>query len=316
MRKRGKEMDKITIGIPKALLYYKYKDLWVKFFENLGCEIIISPNTNREILENGKKYVLDEACLPMKIYMGHVFYLLDKCDYILTYRISCLKKHEKVCTNFMALYDLTRNIFDKRFIHYNIDVEHGEAEEYSFVTMGLELGFSYRKIQAAYKDAKRYQKLMQERYQSKQKMILGSSKGVKILIAGHPYNLYDNLIGKEISDYLKKEDIDLLYSDMYDTKYVEIDSKKISSDNYFTFNKEILGSIESLKNEVDGIILLTTFPCGPDSLSDEMIVRYLKTPLLLLVIDEANSDTGLITRLESFVDILKERRNTEHARNN
>ena len=49
-------MNKITIGIPKALLYYKYGELWTSFFEELGCEIIISPNTNKEILDNGIKF--------------------------------------------------------------------------------------------------------------------------------------------------------------------------------------------------------------------------------------------------------------------
>lgn len=308
-------MNKITIGIPKALLYYKYKDLWVKFFENLGCEIIISPNTNREILEEGKKYVLDEACLPMKIYMGHVQYLLDKCDYVLTFRIACLKRGEKVCTNFMALYDLCRNTFEKRFLHYNIDITKRETEEFSFITMGLELGFPWRKIRKAYRDAKAYETLMKERRYSKQKNILGSSQKLKILLAGHPYNLYDNLIGKEISRYLEEQGIDLLYSDLYDTKYVEIDSKKISPKNYFTYNKEIMGSIVSYQEDVDGIILLTTFPCGPDSLCNEMIVRTVQKPLITLLIDELNSDAGLITRLESFVDILNERKNLHEERN-
>ena len=87
---------RLKIGIPKALLYYQYKDLLTRFFENLDCDIVISPNTTKETLEQGKKFVLDEACLSMKIYMGHVFYLLDKCDYILTYRVASVKKNEKV----------------------------------------------------------------------------------------------------------------------------------------------------------------------------------------------------------------------------
>ena len=55
--------------------------------------------------------------------MGHVEYLIDKCDYILIPRIACLNKHEKLCTNFNALYDLVRNTFKKRIVHYNIDVD-------------------------------------------------------------------------------------------------------------------------------------------------------------------------------------------------
>lgn len=301
-------MKKLTIGIPKALLYYQYKDLWTQFFENLGCDIVISPSTTKETIEVGKKYVLDEACLSMKIYMGHVYYLLDKCDYILTFRISCLEKYEKVCTNFMALYDLVKNNFDKRIIHFNIDKGKQEDEEFAFIMMGLSLGFSYKKVRRAYLDAKNYDNLMKERAISKQKTILATSKRAKILLAGHAYNLYDNLIGKEVKDFLEQANVDILYSDLYDKKYVNVDSKKISPKNYFTHNKEIMGSVSSLEEKIDGIILITTFPCGPDSLCNEMIVRYVNIPLITLTFDELNSDTGLITRLESFLDIIEERK--------
>ncbi len=307
-----KLMEKIKIGLPKALLYYKYKDLWTKFFENLGCDIIVSPNTTRETLENGKKFVLDEACLSVKIFMGHVFYLLGQCDYILIPRIACLKKKEKVCTNFMALFDLCRNTFDQKFLPYNIDVKKNETEEYAFIGMGLQLGFSFKKARWAYWDAKSYEEMIQERRIEKQKLELAkNTPSIKILLAGHPYNLYDNLLGKEIIAYLEKEGIDIFYSDCYDPKYLEIDYKKIAPKNYYTYNKEIIGSISFYKNFVDGIILITTFPCGPDSLSNEMIIRNVQKPLLTLLMDELNSDTGLVTRLESFLDILKLKKERE-----
>ena len=85
----------MKIGIPKALLFYHYGDLWTSFFEELGCDIMVSCNTTREMVGWGTRFSVDEACLAMKIYMGHVYYLLDKCDYILVPRIICLKKKEK-----------------------------------------------------------------------------------------------------------------------------------------------------------------------------------------------------------------------------
>ena len=309
-------MNKITIGIPKALLYYKYSELWTSFFEELGCEIIISPNTSKKILEDGIKFSLDESCMAMKIYMGHVYYLIDKCDYILVPRLKCIKKHEKLCTNFSALYDLVNNIFDKKLINYNVDVEHKEDELYAFVTMGLSLGFSYRKIVSAYHIAKEKEKMLKEREISKQKSIIASSNKIKILLAGHPYNLHDEFIGKQIENVLEKNNIEIIYSDKYDTKYLEQEVKKISSKNYWTYNKEIIGAISHYQELVDGIILITSFPCGPDSLSNEMILRNVKIPITNLIIDEANSDTGLLTRIESFIDILEERRKNHDEREN
>lgn len=307
-------MNKITIGIPKALLYYKCSELWTSFFEELGCEIIVSPNTSKKILEDGIKFSLDESCMAMKIYMGHVYYLIDKCDYILVPRLKCIKKHEKLCTNFSALYDLVNNIFDKKLINYNVDVEHKEDELYAFVTMGLSLGFSYRKIVSAYHIAKEKEKMLKEREISKQKSIIASSNKIKILLAGHPYNLHDEFIGKQIENVLEKNNIEIIYSDKYDTKYLEQEVKKISPKNYWTYNKEIIGAISHYQELVDGIILITSFPCGPDSLSNEMILRNVKIPITNLIIDEANSDTGLLTRIESFIDILEERRKNHDER--
>ncbi len=309
-------MNKITIGIPKALLYYKYSELWTSFFEELGCEIIVSPNTSKKILEDGIKFSLDESCMAMKIYMGHVYYLIDKCDYILVPRLKCIKKHEKLCTNFSALYDLVNNIFDKKLINYNVDVEHKEDELYAFVTMGLSLGFSYRKIVSAYHIAKEKEKMLKEREISKQKSLIASSNKIKILLAGHPYNLHDEFIGKQIENVLEKNNIEIIYSDKYDTKYLEQEVKKISPKNYWTYNKEIIGAISHYQELVDGIILITSFPCGPDSLSNEMILRNVKIPITNLIIDEANSDTGLLTRIESFIDILEERRKNHDEREN
>lgn len=308
-------MKNIKIGIPKALLFYQYGDLWTSFFEELGCDIIISCNTTREIIEIGNRFSVDEACLAMKIYMGHVYYLLDKCDYILVPRIICLKKNEKLCTNFSALYDLVRNTFDKKIIHYNIDIKKKEDEFYAFVTMGLELGFKYHDIVKSYRKAKEKQIAIQSRKISKQKAIVASTKKLKILLAGHAYNLRDEFIGKPISKMLEDNDVEVIYSDCYDKKYLEKEVKMISPHNYWTYNKEIIASVSHYLDSVDGVILLTVFPCGPDSLSNEMVLRTVNIPIIPIIIDEESGNAGIITRIESFLDILEERRLQDDRKN-
>jgi predicted nucleotide-binding protein (sugar kinase/HSP70/actin superfamily) len=57
---------------------------------------------------------------------------------------------------------------------------------------------------------------------------------------------------------------------------------------------------------VDGIILLSAFPCGPDSMVNELITRKVKdVPMLNLVLDSQSGTAGIETRLESFVDIIR-----------
>ncbi len=74
-------------------------------------------------------------------------------------------------------------------------------------------------------------------------------------------------------------------------------------------NRELLGSISKYHNDVDGIILLTAFPCGPDSMVNEMIIRRIKDrPILNLLLDSQDGNAGIETRLESFIDIIRFRK--------
>ena len=93
-------MDKIKIGIPRSINYYYYGNFLKNFFEKLGYEVIISNKTNKKILDDGIRYANDEMCLAMKIYLGHIYDLKDKCDYILIPRIDNYGTYNQTCTNF------------------------------------------------------------------------------------------------------------------------------------------------------------------------------------------------------------------------
>lgn len=297
-------MNKIKVGIPRALLYHKYSTLYLTFFKELGLDVVVSPITNKEILERGKKYAMDEACLSLKIYMGHVWYLIDKVDYIFVSRIVSLKKGMKLCTYFSALYDIVRNTFDTKVLGLNIDVDKNITEEDAFIKLGEELGYSKNCILDAYKKAKR-----EEYKQYKIKYLIQNKKlesnKTKVLLVSHSYNLNDNLVGEVIKEILKKLDVEIIQSDVYNVcKNSEL-YKNISPRLYFTYNQELLNAIEEYKPKVDGIILLSTFPCGPDSLVNEMCTRKLDDKIITIMMDELSSKEGLETRIESFIDILK-----------
>lgn len=301
-------MNDITIGLPKGLLFHKYKDLWMSFFDELEITTIISHDSNKEILDNGIKKAVDEACLSLKIYLGHIEDLKDRVDYILVPRIVSLKKKEKLCTNFSALYDIVKNTFDVPIIYYNVDVDKRQSEINSFIELGEQLGIKKTKVIKAYNEAKRKEKLLLQEKIDKQNLLLNDGQ-LKVLLVAHPYNLYDELIGVPITKYLEENNIHPIYSDIYDKTRMEYECSLISNTIYWTYNKELLGSISHYKDQVDGIIIISTFPCGPDSLSNEMVTRTIKDiPLISIIVDELNNDAGLITRLESFIDVIKEKK--------
>lgn len=298
----------ITIGIPNALLFHKYKDLWLNFFNELNIKTIVSNKSNKYILEKGCKYAQDEACLSLKLYLGHVSELIDKVDYILVPRLESIKHKEKLCTNFQAIYDLVNNTFNTKILNYNVDIDNNIKEMDSFIEMGLTLGKSKKESKQAYLIAKEKEKQMLNR-KIKEQMISVKSNKPKILLVSHSYNLYDDLIGIPIINYLKENKITPVLSNLYDNIKTNYESSAISNSIYWTYNKELMAAITHYKNYVDGIILITTFPCGPDSLCNEMITKKVKDiPIISIIIDELNNSSGLITRLESFIDIINMKR--------
>jgi predicted nucleotide-binding protein (sugar kinase/HSP70/actin superfamily) len=99
----------MIIGIPQGLLYSKYHVFARTFMEELGAETVVSPGTNKSILDVGVGYCVDEACLPMKVYHGHVAWLRNKCDAVLIPRFMSIRPNEHICPMFCGLIEMVKN---------------------------------------------------------------------------------------------------------------------------------------------------------------------------------------------------------------
>jgi len=298
----------MKIGIPRALLYYRYHYMWETFFDELGIDYIVSPDTNKEIIDKGITYAIDEACLSSKIYLGHVEWLIDKCDYILVPRISNYDSSGTVCTKFQAIYDIVKNTFRDRnikILYYNIDIKNSETEIKAFVKMGKVLKKSKAKCMKAYlmaKHAEKTARIMDEKYQER----LFNDNRIKILLVAHHYNIYDKYIGEPIINYLREMNAIPIIGDVANKKEAIAMSVNLTETLPWTYNKELVGSIAMYKDKVDGIILISSFNCGPDSLVNEIIIRRVKDkPIINLIVDSQDGSAGIETRLESFLDIIK-----------
>ncbi len=302
------ESKKPVIGLPRALLYHRYRVLWRAFFKELGLEVRISRPTTLETIQTGTAKAIDEMCLSTKIYLGHVDQLVGKCDYILIPRISNFGVRRFMCTQFEALYDICRNLYretNQKFLCYNVDVQHDISEGDAFITMAAELGFSKKESQKAYKRAKKIDEENWKNQIKKQETLL-KTDGLKVMIAGHSYVTEDAYIGKPVTDFLKNSGITVVRADIVDRKEALKQSAKFSPTMRWEVNREIAGGIVMNRQKVDGLILLSAFPCGPDSMTNDMIIRKIHDiPILNLVLDEQTGVAGVETRLESFIDILK-----------
>lgn len=290
----------MKIGIPRSLFYYYFNDLWINFFEYLNIDVVVSPKTNKQIMDLGIKYSTDEMCLSIKNYIGHVAYLKDKCDYILIPRIDNYGLDNQTCTNFLALFDIVNNLFDIKILNYNINLRNKETELKGFLELGKTLNIDSKKIKDAYMYARvKSSKIKKNKILNNLKNLKSSKK--KVLLLGHPYNMYDELIGMPIINMLRDLNVEIIYSDLF---YSNNEDKTYTKGLYWKYSKDNISSINKCIDKVDGIIFLSSFPCGLDSLVNELVMRKLNKKYLNLIIDDNSISGGIETRIESFIDII------------
>ena len=299
----------VRIGLPRGLLYHTYGIMWNHFFRSLGCQVITSPETNRQILEAGIRWSIDENCLAVKIFLGHVAYLQDKADYIFIPRIKSSYHHEATCVKLIALGDIVRNTFENiRVLEYSVDVTNRLYELPGILKVGVQVHWNPLRVLLAYRQA--FASLLRRKQELSQKQAAllkqDDPSAVRILIVGHTYIAYDMLLGKTIASLLEKQGAQVLYADRAPHETARELSANLSSDLYWSYNKELLGGIEIYRRAIDGIVFVMAFPCGPDSLVACLCQhRITDIPMCVLTMDELQGDAGLKTRLESFVDILR-----------
>lgn len=294
----------MKIGIPRSLYYYHYKDLWLSFFKRLNIDVVISDKTTKEIMKKGIELSNDEMCIALKNYLGHVVSLKGLCDYVLIPRIDNYGINNQMCTNYMSNYDIIDKILDIPIISYNVSLSDRKTEEKEFEKWSSILKKSKKEIKEAYNYALE-DSINKSKYLERKNIEKLESKKTKILIVSHPYNIFDEYIGLSIINSLKKYDVEIIYSEYFNKNKTNKLGNVLSSGLYFKYSKEEIGSILMCKDKIDGILFLTAFPCALDSLVIPLVLRKVDIPTLHLLIDEENSMTGIITRLESFIDIIE-----------
>jgi predicted nucleotide-binding protein (sugar kinase/HSP70/actin superfamily) len=306
----------MRVGLPRALLYHKYHTLWTTFLEECGFTTVVSPPTNRRVLERGVALAVDESCLPMKVFLGHIDALAGRCDVVFVPRQEAFERGEHLCVKFMGAYDIVRNtIPELRLITYDVNADHGVDERRSIIAMARSLGVRAGVARRAFDLAETAQHAHDVELARLQQSVADSprSDDVRILVVGHSYNLADELIGAPILGYLRTLGAEVVTSDEVDKALARRTGAGMSPTMKWRYNKELLGSVELYRDLVDGIVFVVTFPCGPDSLMAELCARRVTgIPMTTLVLDELAGEAGTRTRLESFVDILRERRRREH----
>jgi len=311
------------VGMPRVFLFWDKFPFWSAFFRCLGYEVVLSPNTNPEIVKESVQGATAEACLPSKIVYGHVKELLrQELDYLfIPAMIDSDHPNTKTQTNYncpliQGMPYMLKGQFEG-FAHYNVQVIQDDFHFYrqekllqELIQLGKRLGGTKRAVREAIRRAWNEQHRFEEEIKrsGRRALRLISEEHKGIVIISRSYNGGDRGINLNIPGKLRKLGAIPIPLDFLPLE--EINPDKDYSFMQWNCGKRILAAAELIYKTPNLYgIYVSHFRCGPDSFIAHYVKEIMKgKPLLQIELDEHSAEVGVITRCEAFLDSLYAKR--------
>jgi predicted nucleotide-binding protein (sugar kinase/HSP70/actin superfamily) len=149
-----------------------------------------------------------------------------------------------------------------------------------------------------------------DEYKKSSYKINDETKAHRVALLGHPYNIYDRFYNMDVVKKLAQLDIGVITEEFVPEENKKDVYTSLLIHPYWSCIKETIGSGVYFANNkmVDGIVYLSSFQCGIDSVNIDLLKDLIQNiPLLIIKFDEHSGEAGMETRLEAFTDMIKRR---------
>ena len=307
-----------TIGIPRTMFYFDRFPFWCAYLQELGFDVVVSPQTDKKISVIGDELAVAQPCFPVKVAHGHVQYLLDKgLDYVLVPNVvnqeapnSCDESY--LCPWNQTLPFVVRSspniepVGDKILaptVHFKLGQKHvqGELADFAREMFGTSKKVNERAVRAAYEaQAEFSHELLRAGRQAMFR--LEASGEPALLLVGRPYNIYDRSVNCDIPRKLRSQyGVNVIPLDFLPLE--EEDITEINDNMYWNSGRRILAAAQLAKRNPNlHVVFISNFKCGPDSYIKSFMDEAAGKPGLVLQFDGHANDAGFITRCEAYLD--------------
>jgi len=135
---------------------------------------------------------------------------------------------------------------------------------------------------------------------------------MRIALVGHSYLTHEgyanlNLLGK-LGERAEVQLVQNIRQEEIETHLLGLHKKL-----FWNHAKQIYGAGNKFVTDpkIDGVIYLSCFGCGTDSMVQDLLARFAREqhkPYMTITLDEHSGEAGLITRLEAFLDMVERRK--------
>lgn len=306
----------IKIGIPKTMYFYDRFPFWRTYFAYLGTQVVLSNDTNKNLVSLGRELCIAEPCFPIVIGHGHVVDLLRKeVDFVflpitLNNETEFPRTESWFCPWGQTLALVINNSLmqqkdRERLLMPVIRFRDGMAAvKKAILPVALKLGVNKKKsdlaVDFAYKVFENFRSKITILGQNTLEQLQKNNQQAVILL-GRPYNLFDpgaNLnIPKKLNDYYG---VNVVPMNFLPLKNIKIDH--FHENMFWNYGRQILQAATFVgQSHHLHIIYFTNFKCGPDSYIKHFVQQAVGSPYLTLQFDDHSNDAGIITRCEAYL---------------
>lgn len=308
-----------VIGINKSFQVHSLYPLFFNFFNELGCKVIMPDAVD----ESGISMGMTSFCLSGQIALGMFKDLISKkpdlifMPQIMEINVSEQKEYRKeyqtVCMFIQGEPFYQKATFLKnmenppKMITPALNFMRGlDSQENEFIKIAGELGFPEQKGKSAYKVACKKQFAFIKEMKEKGKQILKNLEKnpdkIAVVLFGRPYNAFALEANKGIPSKFASRGIEIIPFD-----FLEYEKEDNYKGTYWEMGQRIIKAAKIVKRhpQLYGCYL-TNFLCALDSIMVQHFRDLMATkPSLTIEVDEHTADAGVNTRIEAFLDVVK-----------
>ena len=307
---------KPVIGIPLALHSLEWGVFWAHLFSELDFPVLLSPKTTNKLAFLGVENVVSEVCFPVKVFHGHVRYLMDRAEYLFLPNVvnAPVPQPDETgyfCPLLQSSQFMSRsalNIADERIIRPSLYLKEDPANLVYIFEKAFPASLRPRRTEldrAIFKALARQMEFRRQLTEAGNQIIEGIDPAEPVwIITGRPYNLYDDRMNLQLGKQLAKLGIKALPMDL-----VNSDSEDMSDFKrmFWGLGARIIRTAKRILRTPNWYgVHLTNFSCGADSFIEHFYRHLLREkPSLILELDEHSAVAGMLTRVEAYRNVVK-----------
>jgi predicted CoA-substrate-specific enzyme activase len=320
------------IGVPQALATYSHLPLWRRFFNRLGYRVALSGQTTPEVRDLSQKVTGAEFCFPAKVAQGHIAQLVTKdgVDFVLVPHMVSeqTSKHAngaRFCPYVASLPSYGRSalhlngIDTSRLLTPLVDLRLSAARQLDYLVEALAGPLSRDRdaIGQAWQEALDVQQGFVAACREEGAKVIAEAKGngdKLLVLIGRSYNIYDTGINLNLPQTLAESGYTVVPLECLGADPALLGKRY--RETHWHYGQRIIATLKHVAQDPDlAAVYLTNFNCGPDAFLLSYAHEIMGSrPFLALELDEHGGDAGYRTRIEAFLDVLRQPRQAARQR--